>query len=367
MLRVAVLALVVSSSGAGCKDTQRAAPSQRGAGSAGSNGALPAPADAAPAAIDWAACDAALAQAATAEVHTRARTIIEGCEVCGDWSPILRWNVPTADGGPKRTDIEAAMASCNAFCSGDAKLKFLGTLDDARGSKARTPWRQLGEICKEQVSAVPDQRFMSAPYFALDRIARAASARGGDTARLLGEVVVSLPALTVVGTGVELPVVGSGVSPAAGQLHVTLLGSTVQVGRLPSARLGENGVRVEPEPDAYPGRAVPLRQLASELKKLTGGDGLSSIVLIAPRSAAARAILPILEAGPPTGIPMIFLAARALESPDGWQLPGAIRVAIELDDRDPIVVTDTMTVQLLADELARRASQGVTRVGLAVR
>jgi hypothetical protein len=305
-------------------------------------------------AIDWAACDAALVRARAAPLAARPQIVIDGCRVCGDWTPILRWNTPQTDGGPTRAEIEAAMVACGAYCSGEAKLKFLGTLDKARGTSARTPWRQLGEICKHQVSALPDQRFMSAPYFALDRIARAAGVRGGDTARVAGELELPLPAVSVVGTGVALPEVASGVAPDPGDLVLTLLGDTLHLGRLPRARLGPDGVTVELGEHGYPGRPVTAAQLAAELSEVRDSTdpNPATVTIVAPHAMAARALMPAIAAAAP--VARLRLGALAHESPEGWPLLGAIGVVLAAGGDDPLIIRADMTVQQLATELVLR-------------
>lgn len=319
MRAIAVLALLV-----GCKDT-------------------PAPASqpAAPAAIDWPTCEQSLGAAVP--------EMVAACRVC-DWDPILRWNVPTANGGPKRSDIENAMTSCKAFCNGEAKLKFLGTLDDARGSSARTPWRQLGQICKGEVSAVPDQRFMGGHYFALDRIARAAAARGGDAAKRLAQVQLPLPPVTVVGTGVPLAEVTTRTTshgdkgaallhPAPGSVQITLLGDGIYVGRLPKATLGANGVTVDLGADGYPGRQVTLDQLPAALQQLVGDDK-GPVLLLAPKVMPAKALAPIVNAA---GVPL-HLAVIGHDTPKEWAIPAALPTPLRSEALGQTTVQDLAIV-----------------------
>ena len=75
------------------------------------------------------------------------------------------------------------------------------------------------------------------------------------------------------------------------------------------------------------------------------------------RSAAAIAVHTAVVFAP------VYLAAHAYESPEGWQLAGAIPVALEAGKG--IEVTGEMTVQNLASELATRAAQKLNRIGLA--
>ncbi len=355
MLRALVFAALLA---AGCKGTEPPTASttnREGSGSGSGTGNA--------AVTNWSRCDDALAAAAIAPPNARPQLLIDGCEVCGDWDPILRWNTPTGDGGPRREQIAAAMVGCDAFCSGDAKLKFLGTLDDARGSRSRTPWRQLAEICKEAVSAIPDQRFMSAPYFALDRIARAATLRGGKTAALLTALELPLPPVTVVGTSFDLPAVkvqtsshgsrGDSAAPIGG-IHITLLGTLIHVGRLPRARLGANGVQViEGAGSGYPGRAVTLVELGGALKALIVNDPLRRITLLAPPSTPATRLVDVIAA---SGAEAVHLGVHADEWFDRWQLPAAIPVALA-GTGEPLAIGASMTVQDLARTLADRCNR----------
>ncbi|MFN0247547.1 MAG: hypothetical protein ACKV2T_11725, partial [Kofleriaceae bacterium] len=110
---------------------------------------------------DWAVCKAALEKVPSAPPTKRLEMIIEACRPCGEWKPILDWQTLQEEGGPNRKVIEGAMAGCNAWCNPNAKIRFMGALDDARASKTRTPWRELAQQCKEDVSARPDGRFVT--------------------------------------------------------------------------------------------------------------------------------------------------------------------------------------------------------------
>jgi hypothetical protein len=310
--------------------------------------------------VDWAACDNALAAAASAALDARPQIVIDGCKVCGDWTPLLGWATPHPEGGPKAADIEAAMARCG-FCDGNAKQRFLGTLDKARGTDARTPWRQLGDVCKEKVSAVPDTRFMSAPFYALDRIARAAAAHGGDTATKLAAVEVPLPAVSVVGTGLVLPDVDRNVSSKVGTVQITLMADAIYVGKLPRARLGAAGVQVDLGPDAYPGAQTKLADLPAALQALVGED--DTITLLAPVATPAEMLVPVIAAA--SQVAPVYLGVNAHDAPEGWTLVGAIPVQLTSDAKPMIGVNDEMTVQNLANELAKQAGAKVTRVGVA--
>lgn len=349
-MRVTAAAALLVASLAACKGGDKAKPAPQG--SAGS---------AAPAVeVDWAACDKALAAAASAPLDARPQIVIDGCKVCGDWTPILRWSTPHNEGGPKQADIEAAMGRCG-FCDGNGKQRFLGTLDTARGTDARTPWRQLGDMCKEKVSAVPDTRFMSAPYYALDRIARAASGRGGDTATKLAALELPLPAVSVVGTGLVLPDVERGLSSKVGTVQITLMADAIYVGKLPRAQLGASGVQVDMGPDAYPGAQTKLEDLPAALKKLAGeGD---TIALLAPVATPAENLVPVIAAA--AQVAPVYLAVNAHDAPEGWTLVGSIPVQLTADATPTVKVNGETTVQNLATELAKQAVAKVTRVGVA--
>ncbi len=310
--------------------------------------------------IDWKPCEAALRSAATAPLDERPKIVIDGCKVCGDWMPILRWRTPQQEGGPSRAQIEAAMGQCSAYCDPTAKQRFLGSLDNARGGPARTPWRWLGEVCKSAVSAVPDNRFTTAPYFALDRIGRAASAKGGDVANLLAAIEVPLPAVSVTGAGITLPDVETGVAPTAGPIAITVIGGAIHVAKLPRARLGATGVLVDL--GNYPGDEVKPADLGATLTKLVGGETTMSIALLAPVALPAEALVPIIAAA--SHVAPVYLAANAAGSPEDWDLPGTIPVALEVGGKDTFSITGEMTAQNLATELANRAHAGIKKLGL---
>jgi hypothetical protein len=307
--------------------------------------------------IDWKTCDTALRKAATEPLDVRPSLVIEGCEVCGDWTPLLDWNRPPAEKGPTRKQIETAMAVCG-YCNANAKQRFLGTLDDARGMNVRTPWRFLGEQCKGEVSALPDNRFMSAPLYALDRIARAATAHGGESANLMAAIELPLPAVTITGAGIVMPDVDDGVSPTAGPLAITVMGDGVHVAKLPRARLGASGVAVDL--GNYPGDVVKPADLAAALGKLANGDTTMTITLLAPVATPAQALVPIVAAA--AKVAPIYLAVNAHAAPEGWDLPATIPVALVAEGGDKLALTGEMSVQQLATELAKRAKSGTRKV-----
>jgi len=330
-----------------------------GSGS-GSGSPHPGTADAAIAPpVDWKACDAAMRKAATEALDVRPQIVIEGCEVCGDWTPLLQWNRPQAEKGPTRQQIETSMSVCG-ICNSSAKQRFFGTLDNARGTNSRAPWRYLGDLCKAEVSAVPDTRFMTAPYYALDRIARAATSHGGESANLMAALELPLPAVSVTGNGIVLPDVEDGVSPTAGPLAITMMGDGLHVAKLPRARLGASGVAVDL--GNYPGDVVKPADLEAALKKLANGDATTTIAILAPVATPAQTLVPVVAIA--SKVAPVALAVNAHGAPEGWDLPATIQITLVPTGGDVVAITGEMTSQQLATELAKRAKNGTRKVTL---
>lgn len=311
--------------------------------------------------VDWETCDAALTKAAAQPLALRPAMVISGCQVCGDWDPILRWATLETEGGPSRSAIEAAMMRCG-FCNPNAKQRFLGTLDNARGTTARTPWRQLGELCQGQVSATPDNRFTNAPFYALDRIARAGFARGGGTAEALAALELPLPAASITGIGIALPDLKEGVLPDAGPVAITMIGDAIHVARLPRARMRATGLAVEL--GDYPGDRVALPKLAPLLRKLVTDDP-APVALLAPRAMPAQTVVPVIAAA--ASVSTVYLAVNAPDSPVGWVLPGTLPIALVAKGRDAYVISAEATVENLATELANRLKFGQKTVPVVVK
>jgi hypothetical protein len=280
--------------------------------------------DAAAVEVDWTRCENTLRKVPTLPDAARTAALLEGCQVCGDWTPLLRWNTLHEQGGPTRTEIDERMAACHAYCDSNARQRFLGTLDDARGTPSRAPWRYLGEICKDQVSAVPDGRYVSAPYLALDRIARAATARGGELAALVANVDLPLPALSLTGSGIELPDLASTELEIAPAIHVTVLGDGAHVGKLPRAHLSGHGVIVDYGGEPYPGPRIAEDQLAPAVRALDPSPH-AKIALFAPRGLPAGKLEELFAKAP--GLEP-HAAALAPVSPPGWPLPAIVRTPL---------------------------------------
>jgi len=317
-------------------------------------------------------CATALKAAPGVTPIRRVMTIIEGCRACdgADWRPLLDWNTPAPE-GPARTAIEATMAACG-FCDPNAKQRFLGTLDDARGKPSRAPWRHLGEVCGEQVSAVPDARYMSAPYFALDRIARAAATKP-ELAPLLAGIEVPLPPVSLTSVGVELPSAAV-MQPRIGPVHVTVIAGQIRIGVLPRATLGANGVRLATGGDAYPGKEVKLAELRAAVTKLVAETAPipdarpddANIAIFAPAESKAAELLPILAA---LDGQRVVLAVKSLGAPVGWELPGALPVVLDTKPEagaTRIELTDATTVDaLVAQHKDQKTITGKPTIALA--
>ncbi|MDB4953974.1 MAG: hypothetical protein JWO36_1543 [Myxococcales bacterium] len=314
--------------------------------------------DAAVVEMDWFECESALRKAPAASETARVDTILAGCHVCGDWTPILQWSKPQTEGGPTRLAIEGAMLACKGYCDANAKQRFLGTLDNARGADVTTPWRWLGEMCKADVSAVPDPRYMSGPYFALDRVARAVAAHGGDPAKLLGKIEIALPAVTMTGIGPALPIFDAGGRViSAPRHHVSLIGDQIYAGELPRAHLDASGVHVESGPEPYPGHVITT----DKLKAAWPGEPQPSVAILASRATPAQQLVTLISAG---GEHVDwYLVVDTGGGPEGWILPSVIPVRLGASAKDVISVRPETTVEQFAAELAK---QHAARVGVAV-
>lgn len=307
---------------------------------------------------DWDHCKQALEAAPKTAPMRRIQLLLGACKPCGEWKPLLDWTKLPAEGGPTRTQVEDAMLACKAYCNSDAKQRFLGTLDKFRGSDTRGPWRFLGELCKEEVSAVPDNRYASAPWFALDRIARAVGEKP-DLAPLLDTFEIPLPVISVSGYGYELaksPVT----APDLGPLALTVTPAELRLAVVSRAKLTKNGVVTLGKGEPYPGALIKTpKDLDAEIAKLgapiTAG---TSIAIFAPHGMSALRLLDALaltgerpRPTKPTGwlTGDVRLAVQVDGGPAGWQIAGSVPVAlrttalpdaihVELDDNpDPII------------------------------
>lgn len=258
------------------------------------------------------ACRAAAARVPALPRIQRTVALLNGCQPCGDWGPILGWSIPSSKGGPSRQAIEQGLLACHAFCEPNAKQRFFESLDAARESGTRRPWRLLGDICKAEVSAAPDGRYMGAAYFALDRVARMV----GDPV-LLAAIELPLPALTISGVGVELPS-SPLIAPEAGPAALTINAKQLLLGSLTSAKLSATGVQIQGD---YPGNVIEPKALAAALARpeVTG-----PVALLASQDIPASQIVEVVAAA---GGHEIRLAVADLELL-GWIIPGTVPIAL---------------------------------------
>ncbi len=339
--RVGLAILSIGLGALGCKGKAQPPNPTGSAGSAGS--AAPAPV------IDWVKCESALKKAKTMATFARGQVIIDGCAPCGDPKALLDWTTLPEQGGPTRPAIEQALVACHAFCDPNAKQRFFGALDTSRGTTSRAPWRYLGEMCKEQVSAMPDARLSSAPLLLLDRIGRAIAGHGGDAANALADLDVGVPAVTITSIGPALPTVpGTLATPPA--KAVSLIGDDTFTGDLPVGHLGAAGVAVTGD---YPGKPATLAQVGTAFE--------GKAIVLAPLATPARRIVDLVAAA---GDGRLYLAADAPGAPEGWILAGAIDIPLRSGGANAIKVTDEMTVENLANELAKRAARHEPAAGL---
>lgn len=235
-------------------------------------------------AVDLSACTATVGKL-TGSAPDRVLTLIQGCQVCGDWKPILDWAVAPEDGGPKRSAILERMGQCEAWCTPNAKDFFTATLDDARGTDQRVPWRQLAQQCKDKVSAVPDGRYVSAPYFALDRIARA-SGKDAKLAAALANVTIQLPPTSGTGALIDVAQTSGLTEPVPDNARlVTVLGDQLYLSSPQLAHLTPTGVALVPNAlPTYPGKQLAADELPA----------LEDIVVIAPNRMLAKKLFELL-------------------------------------------------------------------------
>jgi len=287
-----------------------------------------------PVAGDWAVCKAALEASPKLPPTKQVAALLTGCMPCGDWKPLLEWQTPNEEGGPKQKDIEAAMLGCKAYCDPNAKMRFTSALEDARGNNNRRPWRVLGEFCKAELSAVPDARFMSAPYFALDRIARDVAKRP-DGPKLLAAIDLVLPAASVTGAGLELAQ-SAVTKPSAAPSHLTITVDEIRAGALPHAKLGASGVTVTAE--MYPGNVVKPADLAPAYDKLP-----APVLAFLPKKMGAQKLADVLAA---LKRRPLQLAVQATSTLPGWDQYGAAPIDL-VGEVDPATLPKDKAQRLL--------------------
>ena len=302
----------------GCHGDPQGAPAARGAGSA----SVPAPPDAAPVTSWIEPCAAALRAYPTTTPTRRPMALITGCKPYGEWTPLLGWQTLAADGGPRLEAIEAAMTASHAYCSTAGKQAFEGALDEARGSSTERPWRRLADVCGADVSAEAEARFASAPFFVLDRIARAVGSEP-TLAPLLADLTLPLPPWSLSGAGVQTP--SSPVTkPDIGHVVVTVTQTGYFVGTLATVRFAASGLTVDLGAAPYPGTPATAFTLdAAVTNQLHAGE---SVAIVAPSGIRAHRIVDAVAA---TGNSYpVLLAVAAPGGPPGWVLLGTSPVRL---------------------------------------
>jgi hypothetical protein len=339
------------------------------------------------------ACRAAIAQLGHTAPDARVGALLGACEPCGPWAPLIHWRTRQPDGGPPRAAIADTMIACGAYCDPNAKERFLGTLDDARGKSSRGPWRQLADVCKAAVSAAPDARFASATMFALDRIGRAVGSDAGSAAAAelaaLATVELPLPALSISGVGIELPR-SPAADPTAPRRQLTVTAGEVRTGELPIGRLGGSGVAIDLGSDAYPGALAGSGTWTAQADAslATALHGSDAVTVLAPAKMSAKRVAEVVEHA---AVARVLLAA-GIDAPDTWQLVGTVPVSLRdprvhagktgehgqivplvgppgdvtADPAQPVVVVagSGATVQDLSDLLTKLHALGVKQVAL---
>jgi hypothetical protein len=292
--------------------------------------------DAAPIEVDWARCEKQVQTLVDIDSQPgRVEALIDACPVCGDWKPVLEWNTLRTEGGPTRDAIADRMSACNAWCETKAKDFFIAALDDARGQGSRAPWKHLAEICKDKVSAVPDGRFESAPYFALDRIGRAVAAHGGPAADQLAKFSFVLPPVTPTGSGIEVSEWDGATEKIPDNVPLlTVLGDQLYVAPVPMAHATATGVQLLTT-ENYPGHVATPADISTAHPE---------IVVIAARGMPAKQLLAMLAK---TGDGTTFhLAVRAKTKLVGW--PAIAMIPLDLHAAVDAKATVQDAVKILA-------------------
>jgi hypothetical protein len=246
--------------------------------------------------------------AATLPPAERAGTLVRGCTPCGrPWDALLA--ADRADTGAP-VDVEEVwriVEACGGVCSKTAATTFRSLLAElGPGMLTSRPWRALAKECADDLHVTPAaERFASAAWYALatigDRLpAIRAALPPADAPRLdraLAAMILSLPPLSVAGTGFVVP--GGGEGSGVPWLQITVDAAAVHVGRIPFAELTPVGLRVTSS-DPYPGARVTLGELAARVEAELVATAppppavpgrLDEPVIIAPRAAPARLVL----------------------------------------------------------------------------
>ncbi len=114
----------------------------------------------------------------------------------------------------------------------------------------------------------------------------------------------------------------------------------------------------------YPGDRVVLAKLAPALRKLADSTPFQ-VALLAPQAMPAETLVPVVAAA--ATVSTVYLSANAPGSPEGWDLPGTVPIALTVKGADAYIIAPKLTVQNLAVELARRVKTGQKAVALSVK
>ena len=206
----------------------------------------------------------------------------------------------------------------------------MGTVDAARGVD-RGPWRYLARMCGDaSVRRRAASRFLSAAYFAFDRMARAVGAHGGEAARARSpRSTCRCRRSRSRGSGRCCPRLAGrrDRARARGGPALSLLGNQLFLGHLPHAHLDARGLHVVADGPPYPGAAVT--NLAAQGGAAAGGQPLLVLALAATPAiqladAAARA----------PDLPLRLVVARSTALED-W--PELAALPVDLVGKRPAV------------------------------
>ena len=301
---VALVALAVAckrspDDGAGWQPVGSAAGAGGGGGSAGA------------VITGWeAGCTAAFDAARAAPPMDRFAIVAKACPVCGiDWAPILASTRIQATGHTlaKRDTFDAAIKACGGTCTSSARDTLLDGIDAIENERMLDlAWKKLARDCKGLLWPSPNDRFASAPWYVLTRIAHAKLA-------IATPVELPLPGQLMGGNGVELPI-GVHVLPALPAVHVTVLARQQMVAAAPKVTLGADGL-VLADAEGYPGTHLEPAALATEVAAIrTAHPG--PVALLAPHAASATRVVDLVAALPGESLHLAVFGPPPVE---GWR------------------------------------------------
>jgi hypothetical protein len=257
-----------------------------------------------------AGCAAALATARDAPPTERFAIVAKACPACGiDWAPILASTRLAATGHTlaKRDTFDVAIKACGGTCTKAARDTLLDGIEAIENERMLDlPWKRLARDCKDLLWPSPNDRFASAPWYVLTRIARAKVA-------IAAPVELPLPGQMMGGNGVELPL-GVHVLPALPAVHVTVLANQQMVAPAPTVTLGADGLVVAGT-EGYPGTHLEPAALAAELATLRAAHP-GPVALLAPHAASATRVVDLVTALPAE---TVHLAVFGPPPAEGWR------------------------------------------------